>query len=273
MSRLDKQTDKFKQYPLGTKVTYLYKDTQGVLWAGTAGGLFRYDSLSDLFSPAGYRSVIATDRTFGMVEDEHNNLWIATPSAVVRIDSSRQVVSQFGARNGIEAGSISPGAIYKTRSGKLLVGHGEGYYQVSTQEFASGEEPPHIFITGLQANNANVTNKSEGVQIPAEKMNEVTLDHNQNNVFISFAMADYRDPEGNQFYSMLEGFDNEWREAVGENISRFFSVPPGNYTYRLRAYTTSGAMSEKAIAITIDPPWWKTWWAYGGYSLIALEES
>ena len=107
INRLDKQTDKFKRYLTRVKCSYLLKDKSGDLWAGTTAGLFRYDSISDSFKPAGYHSVIATENIFAMVEDAHRNLWISTPSDIVRIDSSRKVVTQLGAPNGISHGSDS----------------------------------------------------------------------------------------------------------------------------------------------------------------------
>jgi len=266
INRLDKQTDKFKHYLTEVKVVDSFTDKSGQFWAGTAAGLFRYDRVSDSFKPAGFHSIVATERTYGMAEDEHTNFWLATPAQVVRIDSARQVVTQLGAANGI-AGNITPGSMYLTRHGELLVGSNQGYYHLNTQDTTFSENPPKLLITKFEVNNVNIPQHTSLENF--EKQNAVVLDHNQNNISIAVAIIDFRDPGGNEFYSMLEGFDNEWRE-VGDNTSRFFSIPPGNYTFRLRAYVSSGAMAEKTIAITIDPPWWRTWWAYGGYSLIII---
>ena len=40
----------------------------------------------------------------------------------------------------------------------------------------------------------------------------------------------------------------------------------GDYNFRVRARGISGAVSDEAVyAFTILPPWYRTWWAYGGY--------
>ena len=69
---------------------------------------------------------------------------------------------------------------------------------------------------------------------------------------------------------MLENFDNTWRESGGDNMSTFINVPPGKYRFRVECFNIDGIKSEKAISIIIDPPWWKTWWAYGIYGLLIL---
>jgi signal transduction histidine kinase len=48
----------------------------------------------------------------------------------------------------------------------------------------------------------------------------------------------------------------------------YFNVPPGHYTFRVKAWSSYGLWSEKAIKITILPPWWQTWWAYTLYILL-----
>jgi len=270
INRMDKRTEKFKRYQFGAKCTYLYRDKAGTLWTGTSNGLFKYDAKTDEFVPAGYNASIASERTYGIVEDLHKNLWVSGPSAIVRIDSARQVVSQFALQNGILPGSVTVGAIGVTRAGDLLIGNGGGYYKIKADALSFIEEPPHALFTSFLANNEPLSRELGGVDGPIENLATATLKHDENNLSISFAMPDYRDPEGNRFYSMLEGFDNEWRDVSADNSSLYLAVPPGDYTFRLRAYTSGGAMAEKAIAITLNPPWWKTWWAYSAYALIAL---
>jgi signal transduction histidine kinase len=47
-------------------------------------------------------------------------------------------------------------------------------------------------------------------------------------------------------------------------------VPPGSYTFRLKAASSTDRWTEKSIAIVIEPPWWRSWWAYTLYGLLIL---
>lgn len=269
ISRFNRQTGKFQQILTGGKGTFLYRDHSGTLWAGTTNGVHRYNAERNIFVPAGGNSAISTERTFGIAEDNHNNLWVVGPSNIVRIDSTRTITSQFGAHNGIAPGSIVPGSIYMTRKGNLLIGHEDGYYNINADALNFKEEPPHVLITGFLVNNTPVSQTLGHVDVPVESISHVALDHDQNNLEITFTMPDYRDPGGNRFFTMLEGYDNVWRDESSDQSSLYLSIPHGDYIFHLRAYTSGGAMAERQVAISLSPPWWLTNWAYVAYIALA----
>jgi signal transduction histidine kinase len=71
---------------------------------------------------------------------------------------------------------------------------------------------------------------------------------------------------------MLSGSDDEWQYANQETETKnYFNLSPGAYTFRVstKGVTTQwGPPTEFKFQIT--PPWWKTWWAYLGYILLAF---
>ena len=69
---------------------------------------------------------------------------------------------------------------------------------------------------------------------------------------------------------MLENYDKVWRQGGTDQRAYYFNVPPGRYVFKVKAASDNGIWSEKSIAITILPPWWRTWWAYTIYVLLFL---
>ena len=67
---------------------------------------------------------------------------------------------------------------------------------------------------------------------------------------------------------MLENYDSTWRESGGDKSAFYLNVPPGKYLFRVSAINIDGVKAVKTIAVTINPPWWKTTWAYGLYGLL-----
>jgi signal transduction histidine kinase/FixJ family two-component response regulator len=61
---------------------------------------------------------------------------------------------------------------------------------------------------------------------------------------------------------MLEGLEEEWNEVGNRRVANYTSVPPGDYTFRVRGSNSDGVWNEEgaALAITITPPYWQTWW-------------
>ena len=77
-------------------------------------------------------------------------------------------------------------------------------------------------------------------------MSDLDLKYNQNNFTFNFSAIDYRDPDNIRYYYMLEGFDNDWREAKDkEKNSYYFNLPQGKYVYRVKAYNSEGTKAEK----------------------------
>jgi len=69
---------------------------------------------------------------------------------------------------------------------------------------------------------------------------------------------------------MLENYDNSWHDIGSDHRASFFNIPPGTYIYHVKAVSGDGGSVEKNIRIIISPPWWKTWWAYSLYALLAI---
>jgi len=61
---------------------------------------------------------------------------------------------------------------------------------------------------------------------------------------------------------MLENYDNSWHQVGSERRAYYFNVPPGRYTFRVKAANSNGVWAEKSVVVIITPPWWRTWWFY-----------
>ena len=50
------------------------------------------------------------------------------------------------------------------------------------------------------------------------------------------------------------------------------SLPPGEYTFKVKAANDKGVWNEKGatLKIIVNPPWWKTIWAYIIYGLLVI---
>jgi class 3 adenylate cyclase len=167
-------------------------------------------------------------------------------------------------------GGIAKG-IYKSKQGQLYIGHHNGFYTISPEELAVKTDFK-IIITDLFMNTLPVSpGKGSPTQKQVEEISDLNLKYNQNNIAFNFAAIDYRAPEATKYFTVLENYDNTWREAVGEKSSYYFNLSPGRYVYRVKAFNSDGTKAEKTINIRINPPWWETWWfrTLVGFFLVA----
>jgi histidine kinase/YXYXY domain-containing protein len=198
----------------------------------------------------------------GIIEDNSKNLWLKSGSAIIQLNPITKETFVYGSRFGIRPNSMAYfRGMYKNKQGQLYIGYENGFYTFFPEELAVKTDLK-IIITDLFINALPVfPGKGSPIQKPVEEINDLELKYNQNNVAFNFAVIDYREPEATKYSTMLENYDNTWREAVNEKGSTYINVSPGTYVYRVRAYNSEGVKTEKAITIRIYPPWWQTWWS------------
>ena len=107
---------------------------------------------------------------------------------------------------------------------------------------------------------------------PVYDTKEITLDYNQNNISLEFLAIHYSDPSKNKYAYKLENYDNEWREIGNQHEAFYPNLPPGKYIFRVKAANNNGVWNEEGatLSITVNPPWWKTIWAYIIYGLLFI---
>ena len=73
------------------------------------------------------------------------------------------------------------------------------------------------------------------------------------------------------YQTRLAGYSDEWSGTRKDESAEFLSLPPGDYRFEVRTRGESGIWSEPvSISIHVAPPWYRTYTAYAGFSLLFL---
>ena len=89
-----------------------------------------------------------------------------------------------------------------------------------------------------------------------------------NNPRFAYAAASYEDPARLQFQTWLEGFEERWSNWNNKTEKEFTNLPEGDYRFHVRAKNVYEHVSREAVYdFVLLPPWYRTWWAYTGYTL------
>lgn len=99
---------------------------------------------------------------------------------------------------------------------------------------------------------------------------EIRLSYKDFRFSIGFAALDYTWPDSNRYAYKMDGLTEEWVLLGNERKMAFTGLSPGAYVFRVRACNNDNVWNEtgRSLRIYITPPFWRTWWAYGGYLLI-----
>ena len=107
-----------------------------------------------------------------------------------------------------------------------------------------------------------------GFQIPFEKNK---FSKKWNSLRFSYAAPFYTEENETVFSTFLEGKDKKWTDWNKQDFRDFGNLPPGNYTFHVKAKNIFDKESKEAVfQFTILPPWYATWWARILFVLIGL---
>src|SRR5579862_587499 len=270
LNRINKNNGAISHYLMNSNVKCVLTDAEGVLWAGTSDGLYRFNAASDNFSSF-YNINIKITGILHILEDDQRNLWISAVNNIFKIDKDRKEVRVFGAENGVHENTFANADNYKTKDGEFLIGDQLGYYHFFPRDIEEFEYPPIINITGFQIGGKEVMRNEANILVNRmEKTDRITLAHDQNSFTISFSSIHFQTPGEERYLYMLENYDNVWHDASAAQKAYFFSLPVGHYILRIRAVNPNGVWAEKALSIIISPPWWETWWAISLFALLLI---
>jgi len=262
----------FRHYLKGHGVRAVLVDAKGTLWAGSDAGLYQYDEAKDQF--AQFNSPIFSmgiEMILNILEDDQQNLWVTTANGILKISANRERIQKFNADYGILSSNWNWLNNHKAADGRVFIGGQEGYYMFKPEEINVSNPAPLLNLSQLTIGGKDIFPGDGGVLTnPIWNTEKIKLSYNQNSFSVDFIAVNYNSSEAIKYLYQLENFDNGWNNLGTEHKASFFNVPPGRYTLRVRAINSEGTITEKTLSIIISPPWWKTWWAYAVYVLLAI---
>ncbi len=262
-------------------------DTAGsitVLWIGTSSGLNRVEvknegSTSGLYNPQlSGRSYSVNDglpdnSVNSILADASGNLWLGTGSGISLFDVEKQTFTNFNSADGINGSKMNPEAALKTADGLMLFGSTRGINIFDPQEIELSSYKPRVVITDFQIFNKSVeTGPGSPLRQSIHTADKITLSPDQDVFSFGFAALDYNSPQSVRYAYMMEGFDDDWVQSGSRRFATYTNLDPGRYVFKVKSTNADGVWNNDftSLTIIIDPPWWKTGWAYGLYFILIL---
>ena len=282
ISRIDPKTGHFTNFTVGQNglsnaaVPDIFEDSRGTIWAATDNGLNTFDPATKTFRAYYVKDGLSGNKVVSILEDNQGYLWIGTNGGLSRFDPRAEIFRNYDERDGLQGNLFTHYARYKTRDGELFFGGTNGFNTFYPDQLADNPHVPRILMTDFQLlNRPAPIGGGSPLQRHINVTEKITLPHDYTVLTLKFAALNYRSPAKNRYAYMLEGFDHDWVQTVSTNrLATYTNLDPGAYTFRVKASNNDGVWNEKgtALAITITPPWWGTWWFRGAAiaTLLAL---
>jgi len=228
------------------------QDGEGRIWVGTEG--------QGIVVLAGGKEVQRFTTEQGLLSnvikalavDENGHVWIGTTKGLNKWRHKQEGFIAFTERAGFTGIEVKPNAVCALRDGGLLFGTVNGATRVGNKREVERNVAPLVTIRGWAV---NLEDRPLGI--------EASLSHDERSIRIRYGCVALSDPNAVRYMYMLDGLEDEWQPMTSSTVAAYPALPPGTYTFKVKAMDRSGLWSEPAeLGFTIHPPWYRSWWFY-----------
>ncbi|MEO0557971.1 MAG: two-component regulator propeller domain-containing protein [Bacteroidota bacterium] len=248
----------------------LHIDKRGHFWVGTQSGLGRYNPDTDGFIHYTTADGLPGSAVYAILEDDDGRLWISTNRGLARYDEASAIrIRPYTLDDGVGNVEFNRHAAFRDADGTMYFGGDRGVTVFHPKDLVAPARRSPVVITAFHRSTRDTTFTttyvgSEGVELAPE----VTT------FGFEFAALEFLDAHQVRYAVHLEGWDEGWVEIGAWQERTYTNLPPGTYTFRVRAANADGVWGDAspAIPVVIRPWFWQTAWfqALAVFALISL---
>jgi ligand-binding sensor domain-containing protein/DNA-binding CsgD family transcriptional regulator len=251
--------------PAGTN-NFVYRVKNRMVIA-TEKGIYEYNAgtgkmvLSPYFKP-----IFKNMPVRYLTEDKTGNIWFISNQLIGVVDFNQPTDSNNFTINYFPSlpaqANNSPGYIYPYDQQNIFVSSAKGIYHINYQQYIRANTNLGVMlqeVTALSPHDSTLF----GGYIPASLATAPTLPKDLNSIRFEYTSNIFPLNSSIEFSNRLKGWDKEWSDWSDRTEKDFTNLPPGTYTFQVRARNSTGNISD-AVEYTfkILPAWYQTTWAY-----------
>ena len=247
----------------GNIIFRITEDGAGNLWFSTSAGLTLYRD--GKFYSANNSIGYTDEQIFNVIPDAFGNIWIIAPQELllVPLDVFRQAVMEgtlskdiirYDKLDGIPGQMVGNSWLHLTAENKLFVPTSKGVSLCDPRYDISNPLPPPVVIENIIIDGKSLEATEGKIQVPASSKR----------ISFKFTALSYTVPERVNFEYKLENYDVAWIYCGTKRDVSYTNLPPGSYTFKVRATNNDGIVNKNGFYVTIykEAFFWQTIWFY-----------
>jgi signal transduction histidine kinase/DNA-binding response OmpR family regulator len=265
----------------------LFTDSRGMIWIGTMDGL-------NVFNPSTSETVsffeedgLINNSIRSVTEDNSGKIWVSTSNGIscIHVAANGNAYSysfvNYNRFDGVIENEFMPRAVFRTSDSRLLWGGLDGFNEIDLNRIDSSGLQLSVplftrfLVSGVEIKQGASYGGNLILKQSISSTRQITLKYFQNFFGLEFSALNYINPTQTFYRYKLEGTDDTWQEMkTPDGVGRvnYTSLAPGKYRLMVYAGSNNGKWSGQfaELTIVIQPPFWKTLWAYLLYLSILL---
>ncbi len=231
---------------------------------GTSAGLNKVNVSSDAIHYLERKDGLDNDVIYSIEIDSDNDVWIGTNQGISLIDNDLNIIN-YNIYDGLQASEFNTNASAKDNDGYFYFGGISGISKFNPIDVKNSIDTIRPILTEIEI---LPHDHIEGLTFSYPLKESYKFENEECNFVIRFSNINFRNPENDEFYYRLDGYDHNWIKVKGNKEVQFMNLNHGDYTFQLRGAAAGGKMYDdiKSIEITIKPPFYKS----VGFKLLML---
>lgn len=239
----------------------------------TAQGIYRYDETREKLLPdTAFASLFpqGARRLSQLSESEPGRLWMYTADGTKTIRETGMAIADTKGRYRWEPrplrmlSGVEMYAIYAEPDGITWFGSSDGLYRLDAAIAPLPDKPLPTLLRKVSDGNGHVLWGGAGTPTA------LTLPWSGNSLRFDYASPNFHAFTANSFQVQLEGADTHWSSWSTETYRDYTNIHEGDYRFRVRTRDIHGTLSPEAqFSFHVLPPWYRMWWAYLVYFILA----
>jgi signal transduction histidine kinase/CheY-like chemotaxis protein/ligand-binding sensor domain-containing protein/HPt (histidine-containing phosphotransfer) domain-containing protein len=249
----------------GNRVTAIREDEEGSLWLGTTEGMARIrdGKITSIARGVGPQ----TETALQILNDGYGNYWISTNRGLFSVRQSQLSAlaadplhelqfKAYGIADGLRTSEFNGGNTHagaQAGDGTLWLPSIRGVVRVDPARIPTNPLAPPVVFEKLIVDGEVV---SDGAP--------VRVHAGATQWELQYTALSLIAPERVNFKYMLEGYDETWVDAGTRRAAYYTRLPPGDYTFRVKASNNDGVWNEQGASLrfTLQPHFYQTFWFY-----------
>jgi signal transduction histidine kinase/ligand-binding sensor domain-containing protein/CheY-like chemotaxis protein/AraC-like DNA-binding protein len=252
-----------------------YEDKKKRVWIGSANkGIALYDNKQDSLKFLNTANTNIIDNyVLGMNESPMGYLLIATNKGLSLFDVDKNTFYNYH-NDFFPFESLNERSVFRSRSGEIILCSMNGLLILTERDLMLKPKDYVINLTSLYVNNKLIKPEEEPGIIKQSILysDKIELNNSHSVLAVEFSTSNYIKAVQPEIQYILEGFDKEWIDMhSNNNLITYTNLNPGTYTLKIKGVNklTQQDIPVKAIQIIVHPPFYKMWYAYLFYFLLA----
>lgn len=263
-----------KVYNVGYPVRCIYEDKKNNFWIGTQeGGLMLFNRTNHTFKRYTTKEGLPNNTILRMLEDETGKLWLSTYDGLARFNPASEECQNFYQSDGLQSNQFSFNAALSLSSGEFLFGGIKGFNVFHPDGISNKNTFPNLYLSGLRINNSPIEENEAFIKERSfEQVKRIEVPYEKALLTLDYLGLDYADVSNISYAYRLSGWDKQWNYVANTRTASYSRLQEGHYIFEVKVSNKKGGWSEAQtlLYVTVLPPWYRTWWAYGLYGLAAF---